>query len=387
MKYYLFFFTFLILGSARLTAQNGITFSKLSWKEALAQAEAQDKLIFLDAYANWCAPCKQMVHQVFPDEEVGEFFNEHFINLQIDMEKGTGPGLALEYNVRAYPTLLFINGRGEMVHRVTGFQSAIDLLQSGHIAIDPERRFGTMKTRYQAGERGARFLYDYTHASYQAMDEDFNQAAADYMQTQSDWSTPKNREFIFTFIEDAYTDLFAYILDHREAFEEQFGRSAVLRKIHATIVNSAFQYEKEPDFDELKRLYYKAFPGVAAELYAQFRMNYFQYAGDMERFAETAAEYYDEFPSDDWVELNDIAWTFYTDVQDREMLKTALKWAKKSVRLHSAYSNNDTLAALYYRLGKKKKGIVAAEKAIRLGKENGEDYSGTEALLAELRKL
>ena len=69
------------------------------------------------------------------------------------------------------------------------------------------------------------------------------------------------------------------------------------------------------------------------------------------------------------------------------MLKKALKWAEQSVELDSQYYNNDTLAALYFKLRKKKKGIRAAEQAIELAKANGEDYGPTQEILDMLRAL
>ena len=46
---------------------------------------------------------------------------------------------------------------------------------------------------------------------------------------------------------------------------------------------------------------------------------------------------------------------------------------------------NDTLAALYYRLGKRGKAIKTAERAILLARTNGEDYRDTQRLLDEIR--
>ena len=41
---------------------------------ALAKAKAENKLIFIDAYAVWCGPCKVMARDIFPLKEVGDFF-------------------------------------------------------------------------------------------------------------------------------------------------------------------------------------------------------------------------------------------------------------------------------------------------------------------------
>jgi len=69
----------------------GINFvENKSWKEVLAMAREKNKLIFLDAYASWCGPCKYLQRDVFTDEEVGKFFNDVFINVKMDMEQGEG---------------------------------------------------------------------------------------------------------------------------------------------------------------------------------------------------------------------------------------------------------------------------------------------------------
>ena len=60
---------------------DGIVFKKDDWSAILAQAKAEDKLIFVDAYTTWCGPCKKMDRDVFPQMEVGSFYNAMFINV------------------------------------------------------------------------------------------------------------------------------------------------------------------------------------------------------------------------------------------------------------------------------------------------------------------
>lgn len=101
--------------------KQGIKFFKGTWKEALAKAKAENKLIFLDAYASWCGPCKRMAATTFKDKEVGEFFNERFINFKMDMEKHKqGRRLSSKYRLTAYPTLYFIDGNENVAHKSVG---------------------------------------------------------------------------------------------------------------------------------------------------------------------------------------------------------------------------------------------------------------------------
>lgn len=106
----------------------GIKFFEGTFAQALAKAKAEKKLIFLDAYTSWCGPCKAMQARTFPDKKLGEYFNQKFVSIKIDMEEGEGPGLSDTYGVTAYPTLFFIDANGKVAKRVLGFHSAEKLL-------------------------------------------------------------------------------------------------------------------------------------------------------------------------------------------------------------------------------------------------------------------
>lgn len=123
-----------LLGVSKLvSAQDpGIKFEKTNWNQVLQKAKAENKIIFMDAYTSWCGPCKSMQARVFPDKKVGDFFNENFINVKIDMEQGEGPAIALKYPVRGYPTLFFIDPKsGKIVNQALGYKSTEQLIQIG----------------------------------------------------------------------------------------------------------------------------------------------------------------------------------------------------------------------------------------------------------------
>ena len=102
----------------------GIKFKSLTLEKAKAEALENDQLIFIDAHTSWCGPCKKMAATSFKNTEVGELFNEKFINLKIDCElDADGPEIARMYKVKAYPTLLIIDGTGKLIKQVVGFQT------------------------------------------------------------------------------------------------------------------------------------------------------------------------------------------------------------------------------------------------------------------------
>jgi TRAP-type uncharacterized transport system substrate-binding protein len=113
----------------------------------------------------------------------------------------------------------------------------------------------------------------------------------------------------------------------------------------------------------------------------------YSYAEDWDDYPAAAIYYAEKFPQEmDADTYNAFAWTFYEHVDDRKQLEKALEWALASINLQKGYSNMDTAAALYYKLGNKGKAKKYAKEAIELGRANGDDVSGTEELLEKINQ-
>ena len=113
----------------------GIEFFKGTFNEALTKASNEGKLVFVDFYATWCGPCKQMAEKVFPDEELGKYMNEKFVCLQIDVEKeGWQKEVAEKYNVTVLPTLVFFKLDSTVASRLAGAREKAELLNAAKVA-------------------------------------------------------------------------------------------------------------------------------------------------------------------------------------------------------------------------------------------------------------
>jgi thioredoxin len=98
----------------------GIVFFQGTWDEALAQATKENKLVFLDAYASWCGPCKKMAPILFKiDEE-----NKELNLLKIDADKNTSMTENLEF--AEIPTMILYKN-GKQVWRHTGLISEAEI--------------------------------------------------------------------------------------------------------------------------------------------------------------------------------------------------------------------------------------------------------------------
>ena len=128
----------------------GIKFFKGTFAEALEQSKTANKPLFVDFYAVWCVPCRKMAKTVFTLPEVGQYFNEHFINIQIDAEKKENVDIAKSYKVEAYPTLAFIAPDGKALSVNMGAMDQNELLEAAKIAAGESVSFEQLYNQYKA---------------------------------------------------------------------------------------------------------------------------------------------------------------------------------------------------------------------------------------------
>lgn len=106
-----------------------IQFSAQSYKQVLASAKANHKKVFVDAYATWCAPCTELRKTTFKEAKTAAYFNENFVSISIDVEKGDGVELAKIWQIEGLPTLLILDENGNILTNHTGYVDGEGLLE------------------------------------------------------------------------------------------------------------------------------------------------------------------------------------------------------------------------------------------------------------------
>ncbi|MCH8545936.1 MAG: thioredoxin family protein [Cryomorphaceae bacterium] len=121
----------------QMEANQTIGFYKhMSLDDALELARQENKQVFIDFYADWCAPCKMMERDVFTNQSVYTFFNERFINVKMDVDdRSVGSEAAAKYNVSAMPTLMLIDPEKDVIMKERGYRDANGLLKAAQSAL------------------------------------------------------------------------------------------------------------------------------------------------------------------------------------------------------------------------------------------------------------
>ena len=102
----------------------------IAWTEslpnAMKSASKDKKVIMVDFWATWCGPCKQMLATTYKDKAVVEKAKQ-FVPVLVDVDKQGA--LAKKYGVEAIPTVIFLDGKGNVLGKSTGYVPSGDFLK------------------------------------------------------------------------------------------------------------------------------------------------------------------------------------------------------------------------------------------------------------------
>ena len=145
-------------------AQNGVNFKNITFEQALAIAKQENKLVFIDCYTSWCAPCKTMLEKVFTQGKAGGYFNPRFVCVKYDMEKGEGIKLAQRFEIHSYPTFLIVRPDGIVQHKLIGGSNLEEFIFRVEKGLSSETNLLSLQQIYEKGHADKTQLIAYHEA-------------------------------------------------------------------------------------------------------------------------------------------------------------------------------------------------------------------------------
>jgi len=347
--------TFIILSLISLSSAQGIEFFHGSFEEAKIEAKAQGKLIFMDAYAVWCGPCKMMTNTVFPQQEVGDFFNANFINLKVDMEKGEGVDLRRQYGVSAYPTLLLIDAQGEVVQQIKGAKSAESLISWAKTAEMPNTELrDKMQAKYNEGDRSPSLMMSLIKVKA-AYNEDAKSLFTEYLSNLSEEQKleKENTSFIFDQTNDIYSPGLSFFKDYDQYLIDLKGKEVYQSKLMGLAKHSVQIAIKENNVALLNEAiaFMKNYKIESAnQVGSEMKLDFYANQNDWNNYDKEVTKYLSKYKKGDDKAYREVAWNYYMKINDESKLKKAEKWMQNSIKINNNYENNLTQAYLLYKL-------------------------------------
>lgn len=399
----------------------------LTWQQVKQKAKNEGKYIFIDAFATWCGPCKKMDRETYIDTAVGALFNQRFLAVKVQMDKTDkdndevkrwykdAVNMMKEYQIRAYPTLIFLSPDGEVVNKLSGFRSAKQFITQANIAlkpgqkyIDPNDQYFVLLEEYKAGKKNYEAMPVLFKKALELKEPEIAWAVSkEYMKylgnkKGNDLYTKANIEFLTAHSltsHSPYYDMFyrnGKKVDKamsKKGYAQSIVDQIILREIVAPFLNitigGAGMVGGKRDTSEADwRTLYKMIKDRYNEKHAErnlldARLLWYEQHYNTLKVRQYLIEGLGKFGVDSINELgprscrrvNSEFWQVYLSVTDTVMLQVAATYMKQvvehsvSLPQHTMYM--DTYACLLYKLGHIQEALSWEKKALQIAKEKG----------------
>ncbi|TPE43395.1 DUF255 domain-containing protein [Pontibacter mangrovi] len=405
MKIKLLVILFLTIGIAKAQPSAGVKFEKgLSWAQIQEKAKKENKYIFVDVFTTWCGPCKLMERDIFPQAQVGDFFNTNFINVKVqadltdrDSEEvknwyKDAQAIVTTYNVDTYPVYLFFSPKGELVHRLNGASpTAADFIAKAELALSG---YPSEKWQFLKGKKDQDFLLKLLKSAQLMNDREFIPVVANsYLATQENLLTEENIKLIAVSTRKVADPGFPVLRSHADKADLILGKgrselivktvvfdelvlpylriNGVKKDYGGGMVSYSGKVNEHVNWDELKQTLDVKFPDLADAILMNSKPMYYQWTKNWPAYASYITSMERQLDNQ---QLDSYANNLFLFCEDTESLKAALKWSKE-LALHKDKNNPRflyTYANLLYKTGKTEEAMKTMGEAVELAGANGQ---------------
>lgn len=348
-------------------AQDKINFRDGKLADLLKIAKTENKPVMYMGYANWCEHCKKMKAEVITNKAVADFYNANFVNGWEDMETESGTLIRRQYNVKAFPTFLFIAPNGDLLYSVSGELTAEVFIQEGKNALDEKKQFPYLRAQFEADPKNPDKTLAYVSALRRSnFDTDgisrqyFSNVPEDQMVSATNWKILANG------IRDIDSREFQYVLKNQAAFAGVSSAKRVERKIVNMVQEWLTPFvDKQDTIGYLKKRTSAiaiAMPKTDSVVFS-YDLRLFENVKGWKTYRKITKANVEKIAWKNPTQLKEIAMVYMNNIDDPKALDDAILWAERALEIKDEYATQIVVARLYLKKGDKKNAKDWAEKA------------------------
>jgi len=235
----------LIANVALAQAQKaGIQFKETSIEKVFQDAKRAGKPVFVEIFSPTCHVCQSFI-PTLADTRVGKFYNGKFVSTKLDIgQPSTRAFLDKKHLfVPSLPLFLYFDPQQNLIHFAMSNNTTDEVIRHGTVALDPNSRSQSMKSRYQQGERSSAFLIDYAMFGRVTKDTVANMAAMnEYARQQSPatYANQTNWLALQKLVLDFENPMFQYMLAHLDAYRKAYGAEQTQQVAENILMSSLY---------------------------------------------------------------------------------------------------------------------------------------------------
>lgn len=374
-----------MLSSLQLYAQ--VQFKKLSdWELIKKTAVAERKLIFIDAYTDWCTFCKEMDKTTFIDTAVARVLHSKFVCVKMEMEKDPlGKKIAMKYMVNSFPSFLIFDAEGKLLYKLFGAEKPADFIQTIEQTLSKPR---VLRSGYNHTNLDIKFPEFYVAAFAENGKRKFpsDSLVNAYLATQKNLFDEAPMDVMLRFAPQLKEKYLNILLDEKSRIVELYGDEVINSSLWNVLYKRMNKLVKDQNTEGFALLESR-FANFLNEDPLQrqfFYADYYKLSENWERLVANIVESKSSGMSLGSNFMNSAAWDMYLKCESVELLKVACEWMNEIVVSSPEYAYLDTYAALLYKIGDHKQALMYAEQAIVTGKKQGKEVKETEELIQKI---
>ncbi len=373
-----------------LMAQNGVNFQEITLSEAFVKSKTENKPVFFFGFASWCTHSKKMREEVFTDSVVASFYNTHFICIRQDLEKGEGVELHKKFNVKSYPTFIFLNPDGTTLYRMGGESTSSEFIEHAKNALIKENQLPYLEKQFESNIGDSTRCYAYLVALKRGS-LDFDDMLQKYLNTKSETQllTPLNWKILSNGVTDIHSKYFQFILDHKKDYSLLASLTRVQRKIFYTIkqqLDIAADANDTTTYAGLRTIATSLQNPQVDSLVFTIDLKLFEYNKNWSSYVSTTVQNVKIYVWNSYSQLQNIADIYLKNIMDTVALTQASHWAKRSLELNDSYGGYILAAKLFLKSGDNLNAKKYAQQGKDLAMKYGWNFSEADLLLKELKQ-
>ena len=377
MPFKRFLAVFVLLSFGNLYGQ--VEFTNIPFLEAVNQASAQGKHVYVNCTTEWCTPCKKMDAETFTDSLLGIAINDRFISIKVDLEEGEGIDFAIKFRSSMVPQHLFFDGNGYLVYRNWGLLNPIEFLDVANLALELPPALAPLPHPLDFKLDYPNWYRDFRKAPNDRIfptDEQIETflASRDSITDEVSWAVISTLP-----TPEKYAEVIA---ENKAILSARYDKNEVLEELSSYVykdVKKAIKNNSEPELYSALRKADRLLESDAEAYKFRYRLYYYQMTFDWQAYAEVGAELSRNKELGEAYWLNDLAINIYQNTSEYKPVKEALTWMYIVIETEEAYPYLLTTAHLEYTLGNRDKAIELTKRGLPAAFEwmdttEGEDF-------------
>ncbi len=364
----------------------GIKFQTgLSWKQVLRKAAKENKHVMVDCYASWCVPCKQLEKNVFPEEKVGTEINSRFISIRVQMDSSKSDNEEIkswyaqarvfekEYQVQAYPTILFFNSKGEALHKFVGGPPNPEYFLGQVRYVDNENtQCYTLVNHYREHLQDSAFLIHAINAAVKIDDKVYKTDICDaYLNLKKGPLTKSDYQLIMNANPSPTSKAFQIFIKNAGQVDTMFNATTAddfaQGSIAAYEVFPLFKDNSTVNWIQVETTLQQKYPRYAEDVVIKTKRYYYYDRKMWNELSRTHIDYLNRFGAHmNNADINEFIWTIFAVCTDSSTLNDAVRWGAHVLLRKDGlddYNIVDTYASLLYKAGRRDEAIIWESKA------------------------